>query len=230
MSERSFLSASSICPCYLSSLYSQQVNRENCASPYFHFSTSPFDSSPNKATAALRHVTHTHTRTHNPFRFSLLRGKSWRSPSQAVKLHLRAGLVWSPAPNESTADILSWTDLYWAIILLLLSNYKTWRCSLWPPSPMEIARLCSTTPRPPSMGAVSCSLLPVQPCIFLLLVTHMIRYVVGNASNLHEVRVSHCRVGLMTDQEDSCQDRVSLTFSFYYPCMISIFIIYSGNH
>lgn len=120
------------------------------------------------------------TNTHNLFNFSLLRGKSWRSPpKKAVRLHLCTGLVWSPAPNESTAEILSRTDLHWAIILLLLSNIKTWACSLSLPSPVEIVRLSSAIfPPPPWLLGVAVShiQLSVQPCGFWLLFIQMISY------------------------------------------------------
>lgn len=59
----------------------------------------------------------------------------------------------------------------------------------------------SPLPPPTLLGvAVSYSQLSVQPCGFWLLVTQMISYMVADAHNLHEVKMSRCRVGLMTDE------------------------------
>lgn len=105
--------------------------------------------------------------------------------------------------------------------MLLLSNIKTWTCGLSLPSPVEIARLSSATFPPPPwlLGvAVSHSQLSVQPCGFWLLVTQMISYMVADAHNRHEVKMLRCRVRLMTDEGDDCQDISSLTLMcLHYP-------------
>lgn len=126
---------------------------------------------------------------------------------------------WSPAPNESTADILSRIISHWAINL----SCQKRDVGMWP---------LTSLPR----GArfwLSYIPFPLHSCLMLLFhilscLSSLISYMVADGDNLCEVKMSRCRVGLMvTDEKDNVS--VSVHWPDLSPLSSLLLLLYSWS-